>query len=47
MELTVDGRRQVLGPGDAFHFRSDLPHRWRNVGRTKAVLVTACTPPTF
>jgi len=47
MELTVGGRRQLLGPGDAFHYRSDLPHRWRNVGRTRAVLVAACTPPTF
>jgi transcriptional regulator with XRE-family HTH domain len=47
MELTVDGRRQILGPGDAFHYRSDRPHRWRNVGQTRAVLVTACTPPTF
>jgi len=47
MELTVDGRRQILGPGDAFHYRSDRPHRWRNVGQTRAVLVAACTPPTF
>ena len=47
MELTVSGRRQILGPGDAFHYRSDAPHRWRNVGRVPAVLVAACTPPTF
>ena len=47
MELTIDGRREILGPGDAFHHRSDLPHRWRNVGSTPAEMVTACTPPTF
>lgn len=47
MELLIADKRYILGPGDAFHFRSDLPHRWRNVGRTKSILVTACTPPSF
>jgi len=47
LELVVDGRRYLLGPGDGFHFRSERPHRWRNVGKTRAELITACTPPTF
>jgi len=47
VEVTVDGRRELLRPGDAFYFRSDLPHRWRNAGGTGARMITACTPPTF
>jgi DNA-binding XRE family transcriptional regulator/quercetin dioxygenase-like cupin family protein len=47
IELTVNGRREVLRPGDAFYFSSALPHRWRNVGRTQARMISACTPPSF
>lgn len=47
VEITVGGRREVLGPGDAYYYASTLPHRWRNIGRTPAVVVSACTPPTF
>jgi len=47
VEITVDGRREVLGPGDAYYYSSMLPHRWRNIGRIPAVVVSACTPPTF
>ena len=47
IELTVDGRCEVLGPGDAFYFASTLPHRWRNVGRGPGRLISACTPPSF
>ncbi|MCK6472791.1 MAG: helix-turn-helix domain-containing protein [Planctomycetes bacterium] len=47
IEITVDGRTELLGPGDAYWYASTLPHRWRNVGRTPAQVVSACTPPTF
>jgi mannose-6-phosphate isomerase-like protein (cupin superfamily) len=47
VEITVAGRRELLGPGDAYYYSSKLPHRWRNVGRTPAVVISACTPPTF
>jgi len=47
VEVTVDGRRELLRPGDAFYFSSDLPHRWRNAGGVGARMITACTPPTF
>ena len=33
-ELDVDGERFVLEEGDALHFRTDRPHRWRNPGET-------------
>lgn len=47
LEVTVGDQRRVLGPGEAFYFDSRLPHRFRNLGEEPAVVVTACTPPSF
>lgn len=47
VEITVGELVQVLGPGDAYYFESRTPHRFRNIGATEAVLVSASTPPTF
>ncbi len=47
IELTVNGRREVLSPGAGFYFSSTLPHRWRNVGRGPARMISACSPPSF
>lgn len=47
IELTVAGRRYQLGAGDSFHFRSERPHAYRNVGSAKARIVWINTPPTF
>ncbi len=32
IEVTVGTETRVLGPGEAFYFASNLPHRFRNVG---------------
>jgi mannose-6-phosphate isomerase-like protein (cupin superfamily) len=45
VEITVAGRREILGPGDAYYYSSRLPHRWRNIGKVPAIVVSACTPP--
>ncbi|MDP9162640.1 MAG: cupin domain-containing protein [Pseudomonadota bacterium] len=47
LEVTVDGGRKVLGPGDAYSFRSNSPHRFRCIGSEQAIVISACTPPTF
>jgi len=47
IELTVGGTTRVLGPGEAYYFASQLPHRFRNVGREPCEIISACTPPTF
>ena len=47
LEVTVNGQRQILGPGDAYQFDSRLPHRFRCVGAHPARVVSACTPPSF
>ncbi len=47
IELTVDGRAYVLGAGDAFVFRSTLPHAYRNLGEEPASIFWVNTPATF
>ena len=47
IELTVSGTARVLGPGEAYYFSSQLPHRFRNVGREVCEIISASTPPTF
>jgi transcriptional regulator with XRE-family HTH domain len=47
LEVTIGDQKRVLGPGDAYLFRSTIPHRFRNVGKTPCVLISACTPPSF
>ena len=47
IELTIANQVRLLGPGDAYYFESKTPHRFRNVGKTEAILVSANTPATF
>jgi transcriptional regulator with XRE-family HTH domain len=45
IELTVGEQSRVLGPGDAYFFESTTPHRFRNIGKKRAIIISACTPP--
>lgn len=47
LELWVDDQKYRLSSGDAFHFRSDLSHRYRNPGKEVAKVLWVNTPPTF
>jgi transcriptional regulator with XRE-family HTH domain len=47
LEVTVGGESRSLGPGDAYYFKSSLPHRFRNDGREECEIVSASTPPSF
>ncbi len=47
VELTVGTETRVLGPGEAYYFASNLPHRFRNPGREVCEIVSCSTPPTF
>lgn len=47
LEVTVGDQRRVLKAGEAYYFDSRLPHRFRNAGTVEAVVVSACTPPSF
>jgi transcriptional regulator with XRE-family HTH domain len=45
LEVTVAGSTRVLGPGEAYYFSSNLPHRFRNASREICEFVSASTPP--
>ena len=47
LEVTVGDEVAVLGQGDAYYFKSSLPHQFRNVGNDPCELITACSPPSF
>jgi transcriptional regulator with XRE-family HTH domain len=47
IEVTVGDQVQILGAGDAYLFDSRQPHRFRNVGNTECIVISACTPPSF
>jgi transcriptional regulator with XRE-family HTH domain len=47
IEITVNGVIEVLTKGDAYYFDSTLPHRFRNVGKDEAEVISASTPPSF
>lgn len=44
LELTVDGHVYALAAGDAFAFRSDRPHSYRNVGACRTSVFWVATP---
>lgn len=45
IELTVGDQKRKLVAGDAYYFESTTPHRFRNTGKKRAVIISACTPP--
>ncbi len=47
LEVTVADQVAVLTAGDAYYFRSDQPHQFRNSGAEPCELISACTPPSF
>ena len=47
LEVTVADQTAVLRAGDAYYFKSDQPHRFRNPGNEPCELITACSPPSF
>lgn len=47
IELILDGSVYTLKAGDAFCFRSHVPHSYRNIGTEPASILWTCTPPTF
>ncbi|TNE38581.1 MAG: cupin domain-containing protein [Alphaproteobacteria bacterium] len=47
LTVTVGTLTQTLRPGDAYYFKSDQPHSFRNKCGEVCELITACTPPTI
>jgi transcriptional regulator with XRE-family HTH domain len=46
VELSVDAEKYLLRAGDAFHFRCEQPHGFRNSGDDVAEVIWVNTPPT-
>lgn len=47
IEVIVGDKREVLGPGEAYYFKSQEPHRFRNIGDDVGEVISVCTPPSF
>jgi len=47
LELSVGDRVYTLKSGDSFVFRSEIPHSYRNPGKTRTRVIWVSTPPTF
>jgi len=46
IELTVDYKIYHMKAGDGYFFRTNLPHRFRNLSQETAVVISANTGPT-
>jgi transcriptional regulator with XRE-family HTH domain len=47
VEVTVGDNVRILCKGDGYYFDSQTPHRFRNVGKERAEIISAITPPTY
>jgi transcriptional regulator with XRE-family HTH domain len=47
LQVTVGEQSAILRAGDAYYFRSSLPHSFVNPGSEPCELISACTPPSF
>ena len=45
LELTVGDETRLLGPDEGYYFEGSTPHRFRTVGDTPLVIVSANTSP--
>lgn len=47
LEVSVGDEKHSLKAGDSIHFKSTIPHKIANRGKTKSVSVTVTYPPYF
>jgi transcriptional regulator with XRE-family HTH domain len=47
VELEIDGRRFLLGPGDSVRIPARIGHAWHNHTDTTVKVIFAITPPSF
>jgi transcriptional regulator with XRE-family HTH domain len=47
LTVTVGAQEKELVSGDAYYFKSDIPHRFRNAGPMPCTLISANSPPSF
>lgn len=44
IELTVGSSVRRLGPGESYYFKTNVPHRFRNIGDVGCKIVSCATP---
>jgi len=44
IEITIGAESRLLGPGEAYYFETNIPHRFRNPGDVACRLVSCATP---
>lgn len=47
LELTVGQRSKILCEGDSYYINTNIPHRFKNVGKDECIVISAATPPSF
>jgi DNA-binding transcriptional MerR regulator/quercetin dioxygenase-like cupin family protein len=47
LQISLEQELYRLKAGDSFYFESNVPHHWKNPGRSETLLLWVNTPPTF
>ena len=47
LEVRVGEHKKILKAGDAYYFKSNQPHYFKNIGHKTCEVISACTPPSF
>jgi transcriptional regulator with XRE-family HTH domain len=45
VEFKIGDKKYLLCEGDSLHYKPEIPHSWKNVGKRKAKLLYILTPP--
>lgn len=45
VEFQMKGETYILGPGDSLNFRTQIEHKWKNIGDKKAKLIWVLAVP--
>ena len=46
-EITLNDTKYILNKGDSIYFNSNIPHFFRNIGKTETDAIWVITPPGF
>ncbi len=47
LEIVIAEQKYLLKAGDSLYFASNIPHQWKNPGKTETSVLWVNTPPTF
>lgn len=47
IDYFLEEQKYILRPGDCLHFKSSIPHRWKNNTKSASKILGVITPPPF